>query len=181
MEIYITKCKIDSQWEFAVCLRELKQGLCIKMGRQTGGSFKRERTYVYLWLIHVNVWQKTAKFCKAIILQLKNTLIKKKDFSLTKFINLATCLVFTGILILPVLDFWISLPTDIKSSFFFFICSPLFFHPILFLKLWYTTTNLWTRRLKAKSNWYKINREMSRVISKKWYCLEIFLLMQNKA
>ena len=26
METYITKCKIDSQWEFAVCLRELKLG-----------------------------------------------------------------------------------------------------------------------------------------------------------
>ena len=25
--------------------------------------------YVYLWLIHVEVWQKTAKFCKAIIFQ----------------------------------------------------------------------------------------------------------------
>ena len=30
MESYITICKTDSQWEFAVCLRELKQGLCIK-------------------------------------------------------------------------------------------------------------------------------------------------------
>ena len=28
MEIYIIICKTDSQWEFAVCLRELKQGLC---------------------------------------------------------------------------------------------------------------------------------------------------------
>ena len=28
METYITICKIDSQCEFAVCLRELKQGLC---------------------------------------------------------------------------------------------------------------------------------------------------------
>ena len=28
METHITVCKIDSQWEFAVCLRELKQGLC---------------------------------------------------------------------------------------------------------------------------------------------------------
>ena len=27
METYITICKIDSQWEFAVCNRELKQGL----------------------------------------------------------------------------------------------------------------------------------------------------------
>ena len=29
METYITICKIDSQWKFSVCLRELKQGLCI--------------------------------------------------------------------------------------------------------------------------------------------------------
>ena len=28
METYITKCIIDSQWEFAVWLRELKPGLC---------------------------------------------------------------------------------------------------------------------------------------------------------
>ena len=31
METYITMCKIGSQWEFAVCLRELKQGLCINL------------------------------------------------------------------------------------------------------------------------------------------------------
>ena len=29
METYIIICNIDSQWEFAVCLREIKQGLCI--------------------------------------------------------------------------------------------------------------------------------------------------------
>ena len=29
MEIYIAICKIDSQWEFAVWLRKLKQGLRI--------------------------------------------------------------------------------------------------------------------------------------------------------
>ena len=29
METYITICKIDSQREFAVWLRKLKQGLCI--------------------------------------------------------------------------------------------------------------------------------------------------------
>ena len=28
METYITICEIDSQWEFAICLREPKQGLC---------------------------------------------------------------------------------------------------------------------------------------------------------
>ena len=59
METYITICKVDSQWEFAVGLRKLKQGLCIKLegwvGKEMGGRFKREGTYVYLWLIHVEV------------------------------------------------------------------------------------------------------------------------------
>ena len=41
------------------------------------GSFKREGIYVYLCLIHVAIRQKTKKFCKAIILQLKNKLNKK--------------------------------------------------------------------------------------------------------
>ena len=31
METYITICKIGSQWEFAVWLRKLKQGLCINL------------------------------------------------------------------------------------------------------------------------------------------------------
>ena len=31
METYITICKIDSQWEFAVWLRKLKQGLCVNL------------------------------------------------------------------------------------------------------------------------------------------------------
>ena len=31
METYINICKIHSQWEFAVWLRELKQGLCINL------------------------------------------------------------------------------------------------------------------------------------------------------
>ena len=31
METYIIICKIDSQQEFAVCLRKLKQGLCINL------------------------------------------------------------------------------------------------------------------------------------------------------
>ena len=59
MEIYITICKIDSQWEFAIWLRKLKQGLCINLdkwdGREMGGRFKREGTYVYLCLIYVEV------------------------------------------------------------------------------------------------------------------------------
>ena len=64
---------MDSQREFAVWLRKLKQEFCINlegwMGRKLGGKFKSEGIYVYLWLIHYEVWQKTTKFCKAIILQ----------------------------------------------------------------------------------------------------------------
>ena len=55
METYMTICKMDSQWEFAVWLRKLKQEFCINlegwMGRKLGGRFKREGIYVYLWLI----------------------------------------------------------------------------------------------------------------------------------
>jgi len=40
-------------------------------GWEVGGRFKREGTYVYLWLIHVDVWQKLLPYCKTIILQLK--------------------------------------------------------------------------------------------------------------
>ena len=36
-----------------------------------GGRFEREGTYVYLWLIHVGVWQRPTQHYKAVILQLK--------------------------------------------------------------------------------------------------------------
>ena len=39
--------------------------------REVGGMFKREGTYVYLGLIHTDVWQKPTQHCKAIILQFK--------------------------------------------------------------------------------------------------------------
>ena len=59
METYIPICKIDNQWEFAVWLRKLKQGLCINLEgwdvEGEVGRFKREGIYVYLWLIHVEV------------------------------------------------------------------------------------------------------------------------------
>ena len=41
-ETFITICKIDSQWEFAVCLRELKQGLCINLEGWNGEGDGRE-------------------------------------------------------------------------------------------------------------------------------------------
>ena len=52
------------------------------MGREIGGRFKREVIYIYLWLIHIEVWQKTTKFFKVIILQLKKiNNIKKYKYS----------------------------------------------------------------------------------------------------
>ena len=53
METYITICKIDSQQEFAVWLRKLKQGLCINREGWEGEGDGREAqgggTYVYLY------------------------------------------------------------------------------------------------------------------------------------
>ena len=42
MKTYIAICKIDCQWEFAVCLRELKQGLCINLKGWDGEGDGRE-------------------------------------------------------------------------------------------------------------------------------------------
>ena len=45
METYITICKIYSQQEFAVCLRKLKQGLCINLegwGKEGDGEEVQE-------------------------------------------------------------------------------------------------------------------------------------------
>ena len=42
METYITMCKIDSQREFAVWLRKLKQGLCINLGGWDGEGDGKE-------------------------------------------------------------------------------------------------------------------------------------------
>ena len=49
METYITTCKIDSQQEFAVWLRKLKQGLCLNLEGQDkeGGSEGRGHMYTY--------------------------------------------------------------------------------------------------------------------------------------
>ena len=42
METYIAICKIDSQWEFTACLRELKQGFCINLEGWDGEREGRE-------------------------------------------------------------------------------------------------------------------------------------------
>ena len=52
----------------AIIKKKKHLGMCFQ---KTNLEFKREGIYVYLWLIYVEVWEKTTKFCKAIILQLK--------------------------------------------------------------------------------------------------------------
>ena len=41
-ETYMTICIIDRQWEFAICLRELKQGLFINLEVWDGEGYRRE-------------------------------------------------------------------------------------------------------------------------------------------
>ena len=41
-------------------------------------GFPEGGTYVYLWLMHVDGWQKPRQYCKAIILRLKINKFKKK-------------------------------------------------------------------------------------------------------
>ena len=55
MEIPNTVCKTDRQWEFAVWLRELKQGPCDRqeggVGREMGG---RGHGCAYGWFLFMN-------------------------------------------------------------------------------------------------------------------------------
>ena len=47
------------------------------MGWEVAGRFRREGTYIYLWLIHVDTWWKPTQYCKPIIFQLKIFFEKK--------------------------------------------------------------------------------------------------------
>ena len=64
METYITIYKVESQCEFADWLRELKQGLFNNLQGWDREEDGREGTYVYLWLIHAGIWQKTTTSVK---------------------------------------------------------------------------------------------------------------------
>ena len=52
METYITICKIDNQWEFAIWLRKLKQELCQLREVEWGGRWEegsKGRGYMYTY------------------------------------------------------------------------------------------------------------------------------------
>ena len=57
-------------YDLSIMLKTCKQFKITNKSR-TRRKLKREGTYVYLWLIHVDIWQKPTQYCKAIILQLK--------------------------------------------------------------------------------------------------------------
>ena len=79
---------INSQWEFARWLRKLKLGLCnnLEWWEWAGGrrQIQEGGTYIHLWLTHVDVWQKSNQYCKAVMNKwkiskyFKNTKNKKK-------------------------------------------------------------------------------------------------------
>ena len=58
---------------------------------EVGGRFKREGTYVYLWLIHVEVWHIPTQNCKAIILRLKINKLKQNKTKESQLISEPNC------------------------------------------------------------------------------------------
>ena len=60
------------------------------MGREVEGRFKREGTYVYLWLIHVGVWQRPTQYCNY-------PLIKNKRRVFFFFYHLRTILFYSHV------------------------------------------------------------------------------------
>ena len=66
------------------CMTQAAQIQCFvtaqrgRMDCEVGRRFKREGTYRFLWLIHVDIWQKSTQYCQEIILQLRINKFKLK-------------------------------------------------------------------------------------------------------
>ena len=69
-----------------VQIQSLWQPRGVGWGRRWEGDSRGKR-HVYLWLIHIAIWQKPTQYCEAIILQLK---INKKETILYVFM-IETC------------------------------------------------------------------------------------------
>ena len=71
---------IQARFHFIVIKKSecLCENLEVGMRLQMGGRFKREKTYVSLWLMRVDVGRKTTHYFKAITPQLKiNKFLKR--------------------------------------------------------------------------------------------------------
>ena len=60
------------------------QARALRPPRGVGGGIKSKGTYGYLWLIHVDVWQKPTQYWTSIILQLKINKPKKKRLDVAR-------------------------------------------------------------------------------------------------
>ena len=69
---HVAICEINCQWSFAMWLRGLKLGLCNNLERRDGEGSRRnvqEGGDIGIpMVIHVDIWQKPTKFCRAITL-----------------------------------------------------------------------------------------------------------------
>ena len=63
--------RVKEEREKAGLKLNIQKNLRSGMGREMGERFNWEGSYVYLWVIHIDVWENPAQFCKAIILQFK--------------------------------------------------------------------------------------------------------------
>ena len=80
METYIIECKIDSGNLLYDSGNSNLGSVTILRGgmrREVGGRFKREGTYVYLRLIHVDVWRKATQYYKASFNEKCQSVVKK--------------------------------------------------------------------------------------------------------
>ena len=71
------------------------------------GRLKREGTHVHLCLIHIVVWWKLTKHCKAAILQL-NKFKEKPFFHITAAKDVQVAVLLPGIQHVSVIDCWLS-------------------------------------------------------------------------
>ena len=62
------------EWSFMGCSITAKGPISVSSktsGVEGGRKVQERETYVYLWLMHADVWHKPTQYCKPIILQLK--------------------------------------------------------------------------------------------------------------
>ena len=67
--MYISICKTDEHYKAGhpkLVLWDNPEG---QGGKGGGGGLHKWGAHIYVWLIHVDVWQKPSQYCKVIILQ----------------------------------------------------------------------------------------------------------------
>ena len=106
-------------------------------GEGGGGRFRREGTFLYLWLIHVDVWQKPTQYCKVIILR-----FKKKEYSWFHHAEETTGNTLEYIFSLFLCrNIFIFLKSTVVTSMWFF---NLLFYPIIYFEHHFKLIHFWT-------------------------------------